>query len=185
MGRAWLSVWDLASLGSAQGTGCVPFTRWQDELIEQVWFCADSSRAGTGAFQEFSVHSQFNIAHTPPNLTDEQAATLGSGLVTAGVALFRTLRLDIESFSPEPSSCNGQWILIAGGAGITGVYLIQLAHHLGYRVICAASPVNFEYLRQLGAEAVVDRWAGQEDIVRQIRKVTNDEVGLRDAWNLR
>lgn len=68
------------------------------------------------------------------------------------------------------------WILIWGGAGITGVYLIQLAHHMGYRVICAASPSNHDYVRSLGAEVVLDRWADPDSLVSQVRAITGDSV---------
>lgn len=71
-----------------------------------------------------------------------------------------------------------RWFLVWGGAGSTGVFLIQLAHLLGYRVICAASPVNHEYLESLGADVVLDRWSTAEDLVRQIREVTDDGVLL-------
>lgn len=65
---------------------------------------------------------------------------------------------------------------IWGGAGITGVYLIQLAKLLGYRVICAASPVNEEYVTSLGADVVLDRWKKPEELVEAIREATKDQV---------
>jgi NADPH:quinone reductase-like Zn-dependent oxidoreductase len=102
---------------------------------------------------------------------------LGSGLLTAAVALFGTLRFplvkvaDLDDYSPE-----SPWILVWGGAGITGVYLIQLARLLGFRVVCAASPINHEYVRSLGAEVVLDRWAHEESLVAEIHEVTQSNV---------
>ncbi|OCF31040.1 hypothetical protein I316_07311 [Kwoniella heveanensis BCC8398] len=158
---------------------------------DRVWFCANSSASGTGAFQEYSVHSASEIGHTPSHLTDEKAATLGTGLITAGVALFRTLGLSLDDLDPQRAAKQQQrarapragaddapWLLIWGGAGITGVYLIELARLLGYRVICSASPVNHEYVRSLGADVVLDRWSDPADLVKSIRKATNDNVRI-------
>ncbi|WWD18872.1 hypothetical protein CI109_103327 [Kwoniella shandongensis] len=150
------------------------------KLGDRVWFCANSSVSGTGAFQEFSVHSASEIGHTPDHLSCQQAATLGTGLITAGVALFRTLGLSVDALSSttkvEKRKADAPWILIWGGAGITGVYLIELARLLGYRVICSASPSNHEYVRSLGADVVLDRWSDPKDLVKQIRKATQDNV---------
>lgn len=150
----------------------------------QVWFCADSSRSGTGAFQEYSVHAAQNVGHTPANLTDEQAATLGTGLITAGVALFRTLGLPLERLN-STAETRDSWLLIWGGSGITGVYLIQLARRLGYKVICAASPSNHFYVQSLGANVVLDRWADPAKLVEQARKATGDNVSGSWASRIR
>ncbi|WVQ99126.1 hypothetical protein IAU59_006258 [Kwoniella sp. CBS 9459] len=152
------------------------------KLGDRVWFCANSSASGTGAFQEYSVHSASEIGHTPSYLTDEKAATLGTGLITAGVALFRTLGLsldDLDQASKRKTRADGApWLLIWGGAGITGVYLIELARLLGYRVICSASPVNHEYVRSLGADVVLDRWSNPAELVKSIREATGDDVRI-------
>ncbi|WVF71762.1 hypothetical protein IAT40_006570 [Kwoniella sp. CBS 6097] len=152
------------------------------KLGDRVWFCANSSASGTGAFQEYSVHSASEIGHTPSYLTDEKAATLGTGLITAGVALFRTLGLSLDDLDQASKQQNrvddAPWLLIWGGAGITGVYLIELARLLGYRVICSASPVNHEYVRSLGADVVLDRWSDPSELVKSIRQATDDNVRI-------
>jgi len=119
-------------------------------------------------------------------MSDREAATLGTGLITAGVALFRSLEIPVNSLPlslSKPSNDKGDWILIWGGAGITGVYLIQLAVLLGYRVICLASLENHQYVRSLGAEVVLDRWLDQKKLVETIRKETNDSVSLSFSRN--
>ncbi|KAK8854968.1 hypothetical protein IAR55_003708 [Kwoniella newhampshirensis] len=156
------------------------------QLGDRVWFCANSSVSGTGAFQEYSVHSDSEIGHTPDHLSCQEAATLGTGLITAGVALFRTLGLPLESLALPRTEEHGSkieegekpWMLIWGGAGITGVYLIELARLLGYRVICSASPTNHAYVRSLGADVVLDRWSDPVQLVQEIRKATNDSVRI-------
>ena len=50
----------------------------------------------------------------------------------------------------------GETILIQGGAGGVASFAIQLAKHLGARVITTASTPNHDYLRKLGADQVID-----------------------------
>ena len=51
---------------------------------------------------------------------------------------------------------SGETILIQGGAGGVAGFAIQLAKHLGARVITTASAANVSYLRDLGADEVID-----------------------------
>src|SRR5262249_61103791 len=74
----------------------------------------------------------------------ECAALALTGL-TALVSIEDTLRL-------QP----GETILIQGGAGGVAGFAIQLAKHLGARVITTASATNHEYVRELGADEVID-----------------------------
>ena len=51
---------------------------------------------------------------------------------------------------------SGETILIQGGAGGVASFAIQLAKHLGARVITTASAANASYLRGIGADQVID-----------------------------
>ena len=51
---------------------------------------------------------------------------------------------------------SGETILIQGGAGGVASFAIQLAKHFGARVITTASAANPTYLRELGADEVID-----------------------------
>jgi NADPH:quinone reductase-like Zn-dependent oxidoreductase len=50
----------------------------------------------------------------------------------------------------------GETILIQGGAGGVAGFAIQLAKHIGARVITTASAANHAYVKGLGADEVVD-----------------------------
>ena len=50
----------------------------------------------------------------------------------------------------------GETILIQGGAGGVASIAIQLAKHIGARVITTTSAANIDYVRGLGADEVVD-----------------------------
>ena len=50
----------------------------------------------------------------------------------------------------------GETILIQGGAGGVAAFAIQLAKHIGARVITTTSAANLSYVRGLGADEVID-----------------------------
>lgn len=156
-------------------------------LTLQVWFCANPATKHSGAFQDLSVHSADEVGLIPSHMSYDAAATLGSGLITAAVVLLKNLGLSLTDLehgvskstsTHDPHGPQGDWLLVWGGAGATGVFLIQLARRLGYRVICAASPVNHAYLSRLGAEVVLDRWDTTDNLLDAVRAITGDTVRL-------
>jgi NADPH:quinone reductase-like Zn-dependent oxidoreductase len=50
----------------------------------------------------------------------------------------------------------GETILIQGGAGGVASFAVQLAKHIGARVITTTSAANRAYVRDLGADEVID-----------------------------
>jgi len=73
------------------------------------------------------------------------AAALAVTGLTAISAVEETLKL-------QP----GETILIQGGAGGVASIAIQLAKHIGARVITTTSAVNRDYVRDLGADEIID-----------------------------
>ena len=51
---------------------------------------------------------------------------------------------------------HGETILIQGGAGGVASFAIQFAKHIGARVITTTSAVNRDYVRDLGADEIID-----------------------------
>ena len=74
----------------------------------------------------------------------ESAAVALIGL-TALVSVEDTLQLK-----------KGETILIQGGAGGVASFAIQIAKHIGARVITTASAANHAYLKTLGADQIID-----------------------------
>ena len=74
-----------------------------------------------------------------------EAAALALIGLTALVTVEDTLKLK-----------SGETILIQGGAGGVGGFAVQLAKHIGARVITTASASNHAYLRDLGADEIID-----------------------------
>src|SRR5262249_22286588 len=85
------------------------------------------------------------VAKKPANLSHIDAAALGLIGLTALVSVEDTLQLK-----------SGETILIQGGAGGVAGFAIQVAKHIGARVITTASAANHEYVRKLGADQVID-----------------------------
>src|SRR5437763_4394850 len=85
------------------------------------------------------------IAKKPDLLTHAQAAAMSLTSLTAIWALEDTAHLKA-----------GETILIQGGAGGVAGFAIQLAKHIGARVITTASAHNHDYVRMLGASRAID-----------------------------
>ena len=85
------------------------------------------------------------IAKKPASLSHVDAAALSLIGLTALCSVEDTLQLK-----------SGETILIHGGAGGVASFAIQVAKHIGARVITTASAANHDYLRKLGADQIID-----------------------------
>lgn len=99
---------------------------------------ANALRKEDGAFGEYAIVKGDTTLKVPPNLTDEEAATLGVGITTVGQGLYQSLKLPL----PGSGKFDG-FVLIYGGSTATGTLAIQYAKLSGARVITTCSPRNF------------------------------------------
>jgi NADPH:quinone reductase-like Zn-dependent oxidoreductase len=121
---------------------------------------------GTATYAEYATAPAGNIAHKPPTLSFEQAATLSVGGVTAWAGLFDTAKLEA-----------GQRLLVQGGAGGVGSLAVQLGNWKGAHVVATTSTDNVAFVRSLGADEVVDYTTTRfEDAVHDV-DVVLDTVG--------
>jgi NADPH:quinone reductase-like Zn-dependent oxidoreductase len=98
-----------------------------------------------GAYCEKLAIKAAIIAKKPDGLTHVNAAALALTGLTAIISIETTLQLK-----------SGETILIQGGAGGVASFAIQLAKHIGARVITTTSAANLDYVRNLGADEVID-----------------------------
>ena len=84
-------------------------------------------------------------AKKPDDIPHIDIAALALIGLTALVSVEDTLKLQ-----------SGETILIHGGAGGVAGFAIQLAKHIGARVITTASAANHDYLRDIGADEIID-----------------------------
>jgi NADPH:quinone reductase len=102
---------------------------------------------GRGGFAEQTIVPAASAYRVPDTMTDADAASFRIGFSTAWIGLVRRGAL-------QP----GEWLLVLGAAGGSGVTAIQLAHALGARVIAvAAGPEKLAFCTRMGADVVIDR----------------------------
>ncbi|MBV8407114.1 MAG: NADP-dependent oxidoreductase [Alphaproteobacteria bacterium] len=129
---------DFSGVVSALGSGV------QDLHIgEEVFGVLEGGRDGTYC-EKIAVGAAI-IARKPAELTHVNAAALALTGLTALCSVEDTLKLK-----------RGETILIQGGAGGVASFAIQLAKHIGARVITTASSKNVDFVRALGADEVID-----------------------------
>jgi alcohol dehydrogenase len=110
-----------------------------------------------GAFAEYVAIRENAVAHKPNTLSMEEAASIPLVGLTSWQALVERAKVT-----------KGQKTLIHAGSGGVGTFAIQLAKHLGATVATTASAANFDLVRGLGADVVVDyRNEDFETIVRE------------------
>jgi NADPH:quinone reductase-like Zn-dependent oxidoreductase len=109
-----------------------------------------------GAYAEKVAVKAAIIAKKPDGLSHVDAAALALTGLTALSAIEETLKL-------QP----GETILIQGGAGGVASFAVQLSKHIGARVITTTSAANRDYVRDLGADEIIDYTA--QDFVEVVR----------------
>ena len=98
-----------------------------------------------GAYAEYAVAKVQMIAPKPKSLSLTDAASVPVVAVTAWQMLFDYAKMK-----------SGQAVLIHGAAGNVGAYAVQLAKHAGLTVFATAGPDDLEFVRDLGADNVID-----------------------------
>ena len=135
----------------------------------------NSLQPESGAFAEHIIAGGDLSFPIPDHWTDEEACTFPLGALTCGQGLYQQLKLALPT---EPIK-SAEPVLIYGGSTATGALGIQLLKLSGYQVITTCSPRNFEYVKSLGADVVVDY--NDADCVEQIKKAANNK--LQYAWD--
>ena len=124
---------------------------------------------GDGSYAEYCAAKASRFALKPKSLGFTEAAGVPLAGLTAWTALFEYGKLQ-----------SGQRILVQGASGGVGSFAVQFAKAKGAYVIGTASAGNLDYLRQLGADEVIDyRSQKFEELVRDVDLVL-EASPLRD-----
>ena len=129
---------DFSGVVSALGAGVEDL-----RIGDQVFGVLEAGREG--AYAEKIAVGAAIVARKPSVLSHVNAAALALTGLTALCTIEDTLKLR-----------SGETILIQGGAGGVASFAIQLAKHLGARVITTASAANLTYVREIGADEAID-----------------------------
>jgi NADPH:quinone reductase-like Zn-dependent oxidoreductase len=157
--------WDFSGVIEALGEGVSGFN-----VGDAVYGRPDPQRNGT--YAEYVSVRASDIAQKPRNVEHLHAAGVPLAGLTAFQALFGT-----DARAPSIDLSRGQRILIHGAAGGVGSFSVQLARWRGARVIATTSAQHESYVRELGAEEVVDYESQPfEKVVRDVDAVL-DLVG--------
>jgi NADPH:quinone reductase-like Zn-dependent oxidoreductase len=129
-----------------------------------------------GAEAEFTLALPDELVPKPRTLDFVQAAAVPLTALTAWQAFF-----------DHASLVAGQTVLIHGAAGGVGVFAVQLARWAGAQVIATASARNRDFLRELGANEIIDYTTTRfEEVVHDVDLVF-DLVGgdtLVRSWQV-
>jgi NADPH:quinone reductase-like Zn-dependent oxidoreductase len=129
---------DFSGVVAAVGAGVTDL-----KTGDAVFGVLEGGREGTYA-EKLAIGAAI-VAKKPDGLSHVEAAALALTGLTAISAVETTLKLR-----------RGETILIQGGAGGVASFAIQLARHIGARVITTTSAANVDYVRGLGADEVID-----------------------------
>ncbi|EHY56516.1 hypothetical protein HRR83_002397 [Exophiala dermatitidis] len=116
-----------------------------------------------GAFQHYALVQSEAVIPLPDTLSFEQGAVFPLAVMTALTA-WTCIGISLDTkFTPEDK----QAVLIWGAASSVGTFAVQSAKLLGFsRIYATASSKHHEYLKELGADVVVDYH--DSDVVKKI-----------------
>jgi NADPH:quinone reductase-like Zn-dependent oxidoreductase len=122
--------------------------------------------AGQGGYAEYTVVNASQAAHKPESINFVDAAAVPTAGLTAWQALFDTANLQ-----------SGQTVLIHGAAGGVGSFAVQLARWKDAFVIGTASGDHIAFVKDLGAQEVIDYTQLEFDEVACSVDVVLDTIG--------
>ena len=161
--------WDVSGVVEAVGYG-VTTLAVGDEVYGMPWF----PRAA-GGYAEYVTAPSRQFARKPSTIGHEQAAAVPLAALTAWQALVDTA--DVRA---------GQRVLVHAAAGGVGHFAVQFARHLGAHVIATASGARHAWLKELGADEVIDYTTVRfEDAARDVDVVIDLVGDAHDKTSLR
>jgi len=151
---------DVAGVVEATGPNVTRFKQG-----DPIYACIDLKREG--GYAEFAIVKETQASLKPKGLTFDGAAAMPVAAATAWQALVQIANLK-----------EGQTVLIHGGSGGVGIFAIQIAKSCGAKVIATASAANQEFMRDLGADRVLDYNATKfEEVVKDVDVVLDSVAG--------
>lgn len=118
-----------------------------------------------GTFAEYIAIHENDVAIKPANITMSEAASFPLVALTAWQALVEIAQVK-----------KGQKVFIQAGSGGVGTVAIQIAKYLGATVATTASEKSFDFLKDLGADVLIDYHKQNfEDVLKDYDVVLNSQ----------
>ena len=174
---------DVSGVIEAVGDGVKTFSVGE-EVFGMLRF---PTSVQSGAYAEHVTAPVSDIARKPAGVSHQQAA----GTSMAGLTAWQYL-IDLGHDHPSPFQAEqhrpvpleGKTVLVNGAAGGVGHLVVQLAKWKGAHVIAVASGTHTDFLRDLGADEIIDyTQARPEDVARDVDLVV-DMIGGADSRRL-
>jgi NADPH:quinone reductase-like Zn-dependent oxidoreductase len=151
--------WDVSGVVEVVGPDVSAF-----KIGDAVYGMLDFMR--NGAYAQYVAAQTRDLALKPGSMEHVQAAAVPLAALTAWQSLF-----EVAGLAP------GQTVLIHAAAGGVGHFAVQFAKWKGAKVIGTASASNESFLRELGADEVIDyRTTRFEKVGREV-DVVLDLIG--------
>lgn len=131
--------WDISGVVSKVGSRVKDF-KAGDAVFGTIRFPGPGS-----SYAEYAAAPADQIALKPENISHAEAAAATQSPLTAWQALVDTGHVK-----------KGDRVLVHGGAGGVGNYAIQIARHIGCYVITTVSGTDRAFVKELGADEVID-----------------------------
>ncbi|KAF9475471.1 GroES-like protein [Pholiota conissans] len=163
---------DVAGEVEEVGEGVTEFKKG-DRVFTQGQFVNERA-----SFQQYAIALATTLARIPKNISVEEASTFPVALNVVYVGLYNKHPHGIGLPPPITETARGIYggipIVILGGASSVGQNAIQLAKVSGFSpIITTASAKNADYLKSLGATAVLDRNLSAPELAKEILKINN------------
>jgi NADPH:quinone reductase-like Zn-dependent oxidoreductase len=148
---------DLSGTVDALGSGVEGFS-----VGDSVFGVNGKMYFGEGTLAEKTTASAGTIAKRPQSINDVDAAALP----LAGVSAL----MCVEAAAPKRNDV----VVVVGASGGIGSYAVQLAKGRGAHVVGVTVKDNFDYVKGLGADEVIDRTSG--DVLDALKTKHHDGV---------
>lgn len=157
--------WDAAGVVDAVGPAVVNLRPG-----DAVYAYCRKTEVHEGTYAELVSIPAGAVTKAPPSLSMTEAGAIPLAGLTAYQAL-------TEKLEAQP----GKTIAITAAAGGVGHFAVQIAKALGATTIALAGPSNHDFVRGLGADAVVDSYA--DDVLAALRDAAPQGIdGVLDLY---
>ncbi|KAL3443720.1 chaperonin 10-like protein [Aspergillus insuetus] len=140
---------------------------------DQVCGCTRLGIKGYSTCQELFIMDADLTILKPKNISLAEAATIGVGIETAALGVFRGCEIPLPDPDNLPAPKN-EWAVVLGGASTVGRFGVQIFKLLGYKVIASCGTRSLAAVKETGADVVFDYKIPTTEQVSEALKVLDE-----------